>query len=334
MIKLSNADNKLVRLSALRALCRRLKNVFASKAELEKKADKTEQYKVRQENYYDRNKEMSFLVRGDMSSTENEGEVGYVHPTNAGINPAEGTAYFTQIDLSYEVANMDSLSPQHVVSKGYIDRKLALKSNTGHSHSYAASDSPGGAATSAKALTTSAGSIVRPVYFSGGKPVQCNYSLSKSVPSDAKFTDTTYTVMEGATVNAAGRGGLVPSPSAGDNKSFLRGDGKWVTVSVENGDECVRQTCLNRLNDEKPFLVAGGKIVMNSDYDYVGEVGYGSEGALLNPSTGEAAFTSVEIMGDSYRHSDIYVAPRSYIDEKTAALQTQINAIKTKLNMA
>lgn len=48
-----------------------------------------------------------------------------------------------------------------------------------------------GNATTATALTTSsAGSSIQPVYFSGGKPVACTYTLNKSVPADAKFTDT------------------------------------------------------------------------------------------------------------------------------------------------
>lgn len=47
-----------------------------------------------------------------------------------------------------------------------------------------------GNATSATALTTSAGSATQPVYFSSGKPVACTYTLAKSVPADAKFTDT------------------------------------------------------------------------------------------------------------------------------------------------
>lgn len=36
------------------------------------------------------------------------------------------------------------------------------------------------------------GSTTQPVYFSEGKPVACTYELKKTVPSDAKFTDTTY----------------------------------------------------------------------------------------------------------------------------------------------
>lgn len=59
-----------------------------------------------------------------------------------------------------------------------------------HTHSYAGSDSAGGAATSAVALTTSAGSATQPIYFSSGKPVATSYTLGKSVPSNAVFTDT------------------------------------------------------------------------------------------------------------------------------------------------
>lgn len=47
-----------------------------------------------------------------------------------------------------------------------------------------------GNANTATALTSSAGSSTQPIYFSGGKPVACTYTLSKSVPADAKFTDT------------------------------------------------------------------------------------------------------------------------------------------------
>lgn len=60
-----------------------------------------------------------------------------------------------------------------------------------HSHNYAGSSSAGGSATSAVKLdTATAGSATQPVYFSGGKPVACTYTLGKSVPSNAVFTDT------------------------------------------------------------------------------------------------------------------------------------------------
>ncbi|MFA6700855.1 MAG: hypothetical protein WCS28_11895, partial [Thiomicrospira sp.] len=55
-----------------------------------------------------------------------------------------------------------------------------------------ANDISGNAAT-ATALTTNAGTATTPVYFSEGKPVACTYTLAKSVPANAVFTDTVYT---------------------------------------------------------------------------------------------------------------------------------------------
>ena len=59
---------------------------------------------------------------------------------------------------------------------------------------YALSNTPGGAAISAEKLTTDAGSATQPIYFLNGLPVATTYTLEASVPSDAKFTDTTYNV--------------------------------------------------------------------------------------------------------------------------------------------
>lgn len=73
--------------------------------------------------------------------------------------------------------------------KDWVTANYAAKS---HTHSYAGSSSAGGAATSANKLNTNAGSATNPVYFSGGVPVACTYSLNKTVPADAVFTDHTY----------------------------------------------------------------------------------------------------------------------------------------------
>lgn len=62
--------------------------------------------------------------------------------------------------------------------------------SVGHTHNYAGSGSVGGSANSAIKLDSSAGSNSQPVYFSGGKPVAIGYTIAKSVPADAKFTDT------------------------------------------------------------------------------------------------------------------------------------------------
>lgn len=89
-------------------------------------------------------------------------------------------------------------------------------------------------ATTAAKLSSGAGSTKQPVYFpasgdNAGKPVAISYTIEKSVPADAKFTDTTYNVMVGASSSAAGASGLVPAPAAKQEGLFLRGDGSWAT---------------------------------------------------------------------------------------------------------
>ena len=74
-----------------------------------------------------------------------------------------------------------------------INTALEGKSDEGHTHKYAGSSSVGGAANSANRLNTDAGSTTQPVYFVNGIPVQTTYALNKTVPSNAKFTDTIYT---------------------------------------------------------------------------------------------------------------------------------------------
>lgn len=117
------------------------------------------------------------------------------------------------------VANNNMI--QHKLTTDFADSK--------HTHNYAGSGSAGGSANSAVKLdTTTAGSATQPVYFSGGKPVACSYTLGKSVPADALFTDHTYGNMKGATSSSAGSAGLVPAPNIGEQLKFLRADGTWV----------------------------------------------------------------------------------------------------------
>ena len=76
-----------------------------------------------------------------------------------------------------------------------VDTLLSGKAASSHTHSYAGSSSAGGAATSANKLNTNAGSDTQPVYFANGIPVKTTYTLGASVPSGAKFTDTTYSAV-------------------------------------------------------------------------------------------------------------------------------------------
>lgn len=77
------------------------------------------------------------------------------------------------------------------MTQSAITTALNGKATSVHTHNYAGASSSGGSATSAVKLdTATAGSTTQPVYFSGGKPVACTYTLGKSVPSNAVFTDT------------------------------------------------------------------------------------------------------------------------------------------------
>lgn len=58
-----------------------------------------------------------------------------------------------------------------------------------------------GNASTATALTSSAGSGTQPIYFSNGKPVATTYALHKTVPSNAVFTDTNVIQGKSTTVN-------------------------------------------------------------------------------------------------------------------------------------
>ena len=83
--------------------------------------------------------------------------------------------------------------------------------------------------------SSTAGATNRPVYLNGGTITQIAYTIDKSVPADAKFTDTTYSVMKAATASAAGASGLVPAPPVGANVKFLRGDGTWQVAGEVTG---------------------------------------------------------------------------------------------------
>lgn len=58
-----------------------------------------------------------------------------------------------------------------------------------------------GNASTATALTSSAGSGTQPIYFSNGKPTATTYALNKTVPSNAVFTDANVTQGKSTTAN-------------------------------------------------------------------------------------------------------------------------------------
>ena len=65
---------------------------------------------------------------------------------------------------------------------------------------YTLPSAPGAVGTADKLSVADTGSATKPVYFKNGVPVATTYTLAKSVPADAKFTDTTYTAGTGLTL--------------------------------------------------------------------------------------------------------------------------------------
>ena len=111
-----------------------------------------------------------------------------------GDDPNFATTIATQIGEIDRKIGDESVSTQINKSIDIINKSLETKANVEHTHNYAGSDNVGGAANSANKLNTNAGSDVNPVYFANGVPVKTAYTLGANVPSDAKFTDTTYNI--------------------------------------------------------------------------------------------------------------------------------------------
>lgn len=126
--------------------------------------------------------------------------------------------------------------------------------SSGHTHNYAGSSSAGGSANSAVKLTSSAGSATQPVYFADGVPKATTYTLGKSVPSDAVFTDTN-THYESKNV--------VGASTATSNTTTALANGNVYLNSVENG----KVTSAHKISGSGTTTVttdASGNIVINS----------------------------------------------------------------------
>lgn len=101
------------------------------------------------------------------------------------------------------------------------------------------------ATTASKLGSTDVGSATKGIYLDDGTPKACTYSVSKDVPSNAVFTDTTYSNFTGADGSSAGTSGLVPAPTATDNIKFLKGDGTWATPAGGTVDQTYNASSTN-----------------------------------------------------------------------------------------
>lgn len=118
-----------------------------------------------------------------------------------------------QNNLTSDSTDQSLSAAQGKVLKELVDGKAAAS----HTHNYAGAASSGGSANSAAKLdTATAGSATQPVYFTGGKPAVCSYTLGKSVPSNAVFTDTTYGVATASSNGLMSKGDKAKLDAMGD----------------------------------------------------------------------------------------------------------------------
>lgn len=117
---------------------------------------------------------------------------------------APGSGVLAEGELGFDKTNeaiyigKDGTSNIKVGAANFETRITNLENRT---YNYAGSSSDGGAATSANKLNTDAGSTTNPVYFVNGIPTKTTYTLGASVPSGAKFTDTTYSAGTGISLS-------------------------------------------------------------------------------------------------------------------------------------
>lgn len=86
-------------------------------------------------------------------------------------------------------------------------------------------------------LSVSAGSLIQPVYIKNGVPTAISYTLEKSVPADAKFTDTV------TTVTTTGTGNAITSISAVKGAITVE-KGKTFLTSADFGNKADKSTTL------------------------------------------------------------------------------------------
>ena len=181
------------------------------------------------------NASSSQVVKGDDSRlTDARTPVSHTHTlsevtdagTAAALNVAtSGDASTSEVVKGDDSRLTDARNAADVYSWAKASTKPSYTANEvgalADTTKYAGASTAGGAATSAEKLTNTSkiGDTNKPVYFSAdGVPVAISYTIDKSVPSNAVFTDnnTTYTV---ATGDANGQIKVTPSSGSAYNVS-------------------------------------------------------------------------------------------------------------------
>ena len=186
---------------------------------------------------------------------------------------------------------------------------------------------------SANKLTSSAGGTTQPIYFKDGVPTNCTYTLGKSVPSDAKFTDTdtTYSQATSSTL------GLVKIGYSASGKNYpvqLNSSGQmYVNVPWTDTDTNTdtKNTAGSTDSSSKLFLIGATSQAANPQ-TYSHNTAYvGTDGCLYSNSTKvsvEGHTHSYASSSHSHNFNQITDAPNVYLNAGTVTRRVLIQNTK------
>ena len=131
--------------------------------------------------------------------------------------------------------------------------------------------SSAGSATTASKLGTNAGSVTQPVYFKDGVPVTTTYALNKTVPADAKFTDTTYSSLKNPyalTVQTNGTTAATYDGSAAKTVNVTKASiGLGNVENTKDADKTVKSAGSAGKLSTARTVSGGSDITLNFNYD-------------------------------------------------------------------
>jgi hypothetical protein len=173
------------------------------------------------------------------------------------------------------------------------------------------------AGTAAKLGTTTIGGEDRPIYLKDGEPTPftgtlgagnrpayikngiitaCDFTVDKSVPADAKFTDSFAPAMKGATTVKDGEAGIVPQPRIAERLKFLRGDGTWQVAGEVTGVK----------GDKENSYRVGQVNITPSDIGAIGISGGTLEGTLNTTTVLPTVDNGWELGSAAKKYKNIY----------------------------
>ncbi len=146
---------------------------------------------------------------------------------------------------------------------------------------------------------TTADSATKATQDGSGNVISQTYAKNSSLPS----------TMTAATSSAAGKGGTVPTPVAGANTKFLRGDGTWQTALTEH------QSLVGYAKTTDLSAYAKSSDIPTDVSELNNDAGYATTAQIptkLSDLTNDLDVESTEISTETYSITETATTPQSY----------------------